>query len=98
MNRPQELMVITMEECGELTQICSKTLREADTEGGVTQKQREKVLEEAGDVHAMIQLLVSHGFFTYYDLELRSKTKHEKLRKWSKLFDENQSKDFMLDL
>lgn len=98
MNRLQELMVITMEECGELTQECSKTLRKAEREGGVSQKQRQTLLEEAGDVYAMIQLMIQHGFFEYYDLEIRAKEKHKKLEKWSKLFDEDIPKDFMLDL
>ena len=98
MNRLQELMVITMEECGELTQECSKTLRRFERYGGVTPEQRRKLLEEAGDVYAMIQLLIRHGFFEYYDLEVRAKQKHKKLQKWSKLFDENIPKDFMLDL
>lgn len=98
MNRLQELMVITMEECGELTQECSKTLRRFERDGGVTPEQRRKLLEEAGDVYAMIQLLIRHKFFEYYDLEVRAKKKHKKLEKWSKLFDEDISKDFMLDL
>ena len=98
MNRLQELMVITMEECGELTQECSKTLRRFDREGGVTKKQREKVLEEAGDVYAMIQLMIHQGFFSYYELEVRAKEKQRKLEQWSKLFDEDVSENYMLDL
>ena len=98
MNRLQELMIITMEECGELTQECSKTLRRAERDGGVTPDQRRRVLEEAGDVYAMIQLMIQHGFFEYYDLEIRAKEKHKKLKKWSQLHNEDIPKDFMLDL
>lgn len=98
MNRLQELMVITMEECGELTQECSKTLRRFEKDGGVTKEQREKMLEEAGDVYAMIQLMTHQGFFSYYELEVRAKQKQKKLQKWSKLFDEDISENFMLDV
>ena len=33
MNKQQELLVITMEECGELIQACSKILRSNDATG-----------------------------------------------------------------
>lgn len=88
MNKLQELMVITMEECGELTQVCSKTIRKFEEFDEISEKQRTKLVEEAGDVYAMIQLMVHHGILTFYDLEIRAKVKHEKLEKWSKLFDE----------
>ena len=94
MNKLQELMVITMEECGELTQVCSKTIRKFEEIDEVSDKQLEELTEEAGDVYAMIQLMVHHGLLTFYDLEIRAKVKHKKLEKWSKLFDE----ETMLDL
>jgi NTP pyrophosphatase (non-canonical NTP hydrolase) len=88
MNRLQELMVITMEECGELTQVCSKTIRKFNDVDEISEEQREKLIEEAGDVYAMLQLMVHHGLFTFYDLEVRSLEKHKKLETWSKLLDE----------
>ena len=52
----QQLLVITMEECGELVQACSKVYRH---NGG---KQEIKCLsEEVGDVQAMINLLQAEG-------------------------------------
>jgi len=87
MNKLQQLMVITMEECGELTQVCSKTIRKFEEIEEVSEEQREKLVEEAGDVYAMLQLMIQNGLFEYYDLEIRAKEKHKKLRKWSNLFD-----------
>ena len=87
MNKLQELMVITMEECGELTQVCSKTIRKFNTIDEVSEDQKRKLIEEAGDVYAMMQLMIQHKLFSYYDLELRAKEKHKKLKTWSSLYD-----------
>ena len=76
-----------MEECGELTQVCSKTIRKFNTPDEVSDKQKHKLIEEAGDVYAMIQLMIHHKLITYYDLEVRAKRKHEKLKTWSSLYD-----------
>jgi len=40
MNTLQQLMVISMEECGELTQRCSKIIRKFETIDAVTDKER----------------------------------------------------------
>ena len=87
MNKLQQLMVITMEECGELTQVCSKTIRKFEDFEEISKDQRKKLIEEAGDVYAMLQLMIQNGLFEYYDLEIRAKEKHKKLKKWSNLFD-----------
>ena len=47
-----QLMVITMEECGELVQACSKAIRKDN------HRDNQLLKEEIGDVYAMIQLLV----------------------------------------
>ena len=53
LNKAEELLVITMEECGELTQACSKMIRTQ----GRDEKYRKKLIEEIGDVALMIELL-----------------------------------------
>ena len=88
MNKLQELLVITMEECGELTQRCSKVLRRSNNVEDIHSDDKEKLLEEAGDVYCMIQLMIQQGLFSYYDLEIRAKKKREKLKTWSSLIDE----------
>ena len=51
------LLIVTMEECGELIQACSKVYRH---NGGKFEKQC--LSEEVGDVLAMISLLIEEGF------------------------------------
>ena len=45
--KEQQLFVITMEECGELAQVCSKALRKRTTD-------LQNLKDEIGDVYAMI--------------------------------------------
>jgi len=86
MNKDQELLVITMEECGELIQACSKILRSGKAEG----KNLKNLQDEAGDVMCMIDIMVKNGLLSERKLYNRKLEKLGKLRKWSKLLnDEN---------
>jgi len=85
MNKLQELMVLTMEECGELTQRCSKIIRKFETLEEVTEPQRIKLLEEVGDVQCLINLMIDCGLLTKQEIDARIETKRHKLEKWSKL-------------
>lgn len=49
----EKVLIITMEECGELTRACSKVLRH----GYVQQKHIDNLHEELGDVVAMTRLV-----------------------------------------
>ena len=75
----QELMVLTMEECGELIQECSKSLRKD------SYLQNENLKKELGDVYAMIELMHEFDIVSWKELEERVKVKREKLKKWSRL-------------
>jgi len=75
----QELMVITMEECGELIQECSKSLRKDNY------LQNKNLKDELGDVYAMIELMHEFDIVSWEELEERVKVKREKLKKWSRL-------------
>ena len=77
----QELLTITMEECGELIQACSKAIRCDDYHDN------KKLLEEVGDVYCMIELLHEYDLISWDDVEKRVKVKQEKLKKWSKLYE-----------
>jgi NTP pyrophosphatase (non-canonical NTP hydrolase) len=77
-----QLMVITMEECGELTQACSKSIKHNNHYTNKLLK------EEIGDVYCMIQLLVEFGVVKVDDLEERALYKRKKLKTWSKLIDD----------
>ena len=79
LNVLQQLMIITAEECGELTQRCSKILRRYETINDIEEEQRQKFLEEAGDVYCMLELLVEHGIVDWKELQDRADVKKEKL-------------------
>jgi len=85
MNKLQELMVLTMEECGELTQRCSKIIRKFETLEEVTEPQRVKLLEEVGDVQCLINLMVECGLLTNDEIDARIASKRNKLKTWSEL-------------
>ena len=80
-NKLQELLTITMEECGELIQACSKAIR-CDT-----YYNNDKLTEEVGDVMCMIELLHEYDIISYNDVDARVKVKKEKLKKWSDLIE-----------
>jgi len=86
-NKLQQLMTITMEECGELTQQCSKIIRKYKDFEDIEDKQREKLLEELGDVYCMIDLMCEHGVVDWKHIYARSSAKKDKLKIWSELID-----------
>lgn len=88
LNKHQQLMLITAEECGELVQQCSKMMRHADRASDIDERKRVKFVEEVGDVLGMIMLIIKHGYVSMEEIEDRIKVKHEKLKTWSDLFDE----------
>ena len=77
-----ELMLITMEECGELIEACSKTIRCEDY------KDHPKMIEEVGDVLLLIEMIIDRGLVKQEDIDARKKVKIEKLKKWSNLINE----------
>jgi NTP pyrophosphatase (non-canonical NTP hydrolase) len=91
MNFHQQLMTITMEECGELVQVCSKMMRKFETkeealaDNPMVATMRAKMIEEVGDVMCMIDLMIQHGYLTSEEINTRISEKMEKLKKWSDL-------------
>ena len=79
-----QLMVITMEECGELVQACSKAIRKDN------HRENQLLKEEIGDVYAILQLLVKFDIVSWEELDERVKVKNKKLSKWSELIDEEE--------
>src|SRR5210317_2214682 len=85
-NAYQQLLAITAEECGELTQVCMKIMRKYDNlEAASKDKYRDLLVEEAGDVLCMLQLMVVHKLISEEELIKRSAIKMEKLKIWSDL-------------
>ena len=81
MDKLQELLTITMEECGELVQACSKAIRCDDYHDN------KKLIEEVGDVMCMLELLHEYDLISWDDVDKRVKVKKEKLKKWSSLYE-----------
>lgn len=77
------MLIITMEECGELVHACSKVIR---TKG--LAKYRRNLRDEIGDVMCMIEILKMSGLVTEEQIQERMKEKRRKLEKWSNIFDE----------
>lgn len=85
-NTLQQLMAITAEECGELTQVCMKILRKYDRIDGIDDaKWNEKLIEELGDVYCMMDLLLEHGMVDEEAIYNRAQVKRAKLARWSTL-------------
>ena len=81
MKKREEMLVITMEECGELIQACSKIIRSK----GKTKYLR-NLQDEIGDVMTMIEIMKMSGLVTDKQIADRMVEKKEKLMKWSMLF------------
>ena len=79
----QQLLVILMEECGELIQECSKNLRRVEFFGS------QKLKDEVGDVYTMIDLLHEWDVVSWTEIEKRRDIKRSKLSKWSDLISSN---------
>ena len=84
MKKREEMLVITMEECGELIQACSKMIRSK----GKTKYLR-NLQDEIGDVMTMIEIMKMSGLVTDEQIADRMVEKKEKLMKWSMLFSED---------
>lgn len=85
MTPEQQSLIITMEECGELTQACSKILRHRE-DPEKFHKWQKTLTEEAGDVLAMIDILVEKGLLHNKDLRDRVAVKKTKLRMFSDIY------------
>lgn len=87
LDKDQQLLVITMEEAGEVVQACSKILRRG--RGAASLKNNPKQIadlqDEIGDIYCMIQLLIDNGFIDKNKLEDRVIYKKNKLKKWSSI-------------
>ena len=79
----QELLVITMEECGELIQACSKALRRGELYAHSDSETELK--QELADVQAMINLMVEWDVLSWTEIENGVERKRNKLTKWSNL-------------
>ena len=91
MDAKTQLMVIMMEECGELIQACSKVLRKDDF------IDNQNLMEEIGDVYTMMEIMHDFDLFSWNDVDERVKVKRKKLSKWSNLIEEWEVEEDIYD-
>jgi len=87
--KTKEILLITQEECAEVTQAISKIFRfglEA-THPDRTETNREHFAEELGDLLAMTDLLLKYNIVPLDQVIKAKEAKREKLKKWSNIFD-----------
>ena len=84
----KEILLITQEECAEVTQAISKVFRFGmdDTHNGETN--REHLEEEIGDLMCMIDLLIDNGIVSEAAVMSAKNEKLNKLMTWSNIFKE----------
>ena len=90
MDARTELMIIMMEECGELIQACSKALRKDEF------YDNQNLIEEVGDVYTMMEIMHDFDIFSWNDIENRVEEKRIKLSKWSNLIEEWEVEDTLI--
>jgi NTP pyrophosphatase (non-canonical NTP hydrolase) len=81
----REVMLITQEECAEVTQAISKVFRfgiEGEHNGATN---RDRLEEEVGDLLCMIELMIENGIIDGNAVAQAGLKKKEKLAKWSNI-------------
>lgn len=82
-----EALVVTMEECGELIQACSKVMRIANDRKNIDKKRLaaavQELRREAADVRAMLDILIEKELVDRKEMPKMIVEKRKKLRKWS---------------
>jgi NTP pyrophosphatase (non-canonical NTP hydrolase) len=82
----KEIMLIAQEECAEVTQAISKVFRFGIDGEHNNLTNRQRLNEELGDLHCMIELMVESGIIDRKELLNASGAKRNKLLKWSNIF------------
>ena len=81
-----EILLITQEECAEVTQAISKVFRFGMDDEYNGQTNREHLEEEIGDLMCMIDLLIENGVISEASCLTAKNEKLNKLMTWSGIF------------
>jgi len=84
----KEILLITQEECAEVTQAISKVFRFGMEDSYKGQTNREHLEEEVGDLMCMIDLLIDSGMLDEATVMAAKNEKMNKLMTWSSIFKE----------
>lgn len=84
----KEILLITQEECAEVTQAISKIFRFGFDSSHKGVNNREHLEEEIGDLMCMIELLIAHRIVSEAAVMTAKSEKLDKLLAWSNIFKE----------
>jgi len=88
-DKVKEVLLITQEECAEVTQAISKVFRFGLNERWpepIDPTNKERLEEEVGDLLCMIDIMVEKGIISDEKLNKAKINKREKLKTWSSIF------------
>ena len=88
-DKVKEILLITQEECAEVTQAISKVFRFGLNERWpepIDPTNKERLEEEAGDLLCMIDIMVEQGIISDEKLNKARNNKRQKLKTWSSIF------------
>ena len=90
-SKENEILLITQEECAEVTQAISKCYRFGldNVKPGKPKTNREHLAEELGDLQAMIDLCIKFNLVGSEQISIAADNKIAKLQKWSNIFKED---------
>jgi NTP pyrophosphatase (non-canonical NTP hydrolase) len=88
----KEILLITQEECAEVTQAISKVFRFGADDFFKGMSNRQHLEEEVGDLMCMIDLLIDNGIVSEAAVMAAKNEKMNKLMTWSKIFSEIDEK------
>ena len=86
MTPTEEILVITAEECSEVTQIVTKSLRFGLDSDFTGPSNRELLANELGDLLCIVDLLIDRDIISADQLAISKAAKMERLRTWSNIF------------
>ena len=92
-HREMEALLILQEECGELTQAISKCFRFGKDSEWNEQSNLQRLESEIGDVLAMIDILIEHGYVSDSNVNGARINKKEKLKKWSSIYESGRTSE-----
>lgn len=89
MNEKQrEILLIAQEECAEVTQAISKTFRFGLDTVYMNQTNKQRLEEEMGDLHCMLNMMMEEGLVDRVEVLKASLKKKQKLKTWSNVYQE----------
>ena len=81
----EEVLIITQEECAEVSQAISKILRFGISGSWENRTNKERLEQEIGDLLCLVDILYEKGIISQSMVEASSEYKREKLQKWSNI-------------